>query len=248
MTSNRALPRLKDYWGKSSLFPIGTQYMRGKRYQVCDIDADIHNFLRDLSRYLRETNFHPGRLISLRNDFRQIYKRNFWPIGLVFSLSSQDYLQRRLAAWLLGRCTWPRGVPYLRKCSHPALLELQFEVARALRRLRSWSELRQLELQTAHHHEKKSTTDSYSWPVTKLADPIWFDRLRMMCQPPIAREHSIRLSNFLSGLNASSSASNEQEPTSQTLWYQEPIGPGQQPKSRWFIRRILDRIRLTVRG
>jgi len=91
---------------------VGQLRMKGKTYHVAGFDADVYGFLRDLARYLRYAEPRTGRLLAYRSDFRHIV-RHPSPIGLVYSLSSDDYLQRRLAVWLLGRVKWSRGITFL---------------------------------------------------------------------------------------------------------------------------------------
>jgi len=69
-----------------------------------------------------------------------------------------------------------------------------------------------------------------------------------MCQQHAARNHAQRLANFLHSSAADAFSVAADQPTRQSLWYQEPLGPGQPPKSHWFIRKLLERIRTAVRG
>lgn len=243
MTRIRSLPRLANYWRNSYPgIPIGTVRIDGKDFEVHGYDAVVYMYLRDLARELSRGEFRPERLVPLRADFRKISGCGS-PIGLVFTLTSGDHDQRRLAVWLIGRMKWTRAAPILCECFRTAPLVLQYEIARTLKKLRAWSELRQLELQVSSNWERDpSLSDERDNEIQR-----WLSRLKKMCRQRAATDHASRLANFLSTGVSSAWQPDERQHHRQALWYQEPVGPGKQPKSRWFIRQILERIRMAVR-
>jgi hypothetical protein len=247
MAKFQILARLADF--EHSLMNLGSygpQKVGSKRYQVTGFHLAVHYFLQELALDLRTQTRCDGRLLPLRADFRRIAAQQSG-IGLLYSLQSNDPIEQRLAVWLLGRRGWPKAVELLRDWPTTAPLEMQFEIARTLKRLRAWVELQQLE-QRARKHRLDAQSESLVSLEVLQRRLLWLVRWERISQPPARRDYQQRLGRFLSHELSAAEPLAPGKKAQSSLWYQEPLGPGRQPKSHWLIRWFLERIRGAVRG
>ena len=149
--------------------------LANKKYSLYSTDQAVTRFLRRLA-LLRHMRTHQGKALHLTaflSDFRRILRDR--PVaGLLWCLIYGPPETQRMAVWLLGRCGDHGAVPaLLRLGRHPQPL-VRKEVARALRRLKAWAELR-----TMAEHETESLVLRFT-------------------EQPIARPFERRLATFLS--------------------------------------------------
>ena len=250
MAKNPQLPR----FSKQSLAALGGDTvgevrLAGETYQVVGLHAVAHQFLRRLSDYLRQQSFHPTQLLALRNDFREI-SACYCGLGLILSLQSADPIQQRLAAWLLGRRGWRKAILVLRDSADSEAWEVQFEVARALKRLGDWEGLRRMEGLVSSYKQPPSLSPELVGVFSERETHrrrILLGRLKQMTRQRPQRNYQRSLTSFLSHDMRAAEASAD-APAPIKLWYQQPLGPGKQPKNLWLIRWFLKRIQAAVRG
>jgi hypothetical protein len=146
-----------------------------KKYALYSADHAVSRFLIRLGRVRLLNLDHEHRLlrlVSYRDDFRHVLRSR--PIaGLFWCLIYGEAEAQRMAVWLLGKCGDPAAVPALLRLARHPWPALRKEVARSLRRLGAWSELRAL--------------------AQRESDPIV---LRFTVQPP-PKSFESRLAQFL---------------------------------------------------
>jgi len=162
-------------------------------------------------------------LLALRNDFRAIQAKRPIP-GLVWCVKHGDSATRRLTVWLLGRIGNRCTTSVVSALSDDGDVRVRKEVAKALRRLTAWAELREI--------------------AAREDDPV-VRRFATQAEVP-PREFSERMTRFLD-----SDVENVGQPDgtvsgARPLHVNTTIGGGSPPKSRWYIRLILEHIRWLV--
>jgi hypothetical protein len=192
-----------------------------KRYAMTGPDLAVRRFLEELGQHFRRTPL-AGSLFPFRRDFRLIECDE--PVaGLLWWVLHYHGLTRKVAIWLLGRIRHGCDVSVIANCQGDADPRVRRHAAKALSRLAAWGALRDI-----------AAIDPDA-VVRRIAEHA--------SQPPA--EFRSRLSRFLKEeVKAAALATGEPSP----LLVNATIGVGLPPKSSWFIRRILERIRRLVRG
>ncbi len=200
----------------------------GRRYSLTPDDHQTREWLKELiqwrhlSRIQKES---PIRLVRFRRDFRRIVSSK--PVGgLVSCLSEPDKELRKLAIWLLGRCSGRAGIAAVSTLQGDPDPVVRRHVAKALKRMSGWSELYQM-----------ATRD---------------DDSRVRCAASslsigTRRPHTERLRQFVQ--HGGGEVFDPGRYTSHMpVFMVQPVGPGKPAKSRDWIRRILEHIRELVRS
>jgi hypothetical protein len=196
-----------------------------KRYVMKGTDVKLHRFLQKLEVFLGRTAS-PCSLLSFRGDFRAILADEPIP-EMLWCVVFGKGLSRRIATWLLGRVRYHRGVAVLAThCQYEADPALRRQVAKAFLRLEAWSQLRDM-----------AALDR---------DPIVRRIAASASRPPAAFQG--RLSRFLNEDVKASAVPAGPRRERPTFFVNATPGVGLPPKSPWFIRMILERIRRLVHG
>jgi len=162
-------------------------------------------------------------LLALRNEFRAI-RRSHPLFGLLWCITRGDSETRQLAIWLFGRVANRHQTSVVAALSHDRDVRIRKEVAKALRRLGAWAELREI--------------------AAREDDPI-VRRLAESAEAP-PREFSERMTRFLDNDVEVVERPDEADPGPKSLCVNTTIGDGTPPKSRWYIRLVLEHIRWLV--
>ena len=160
----------------------------------------------------------PQRLITLRDDFREISHRRY-VAGMFLCVDHPIVESRRLGIWLLGRTRAVAAISEVARFMNSSDVLVRREAARALRRLGAWAILR----------------------AAAASDPD--ERVRRLATPLRPRPFASRLQQVVSSLTSDSARSRQ---TTMPLYVQLPIGPGRAAKTAAMIRAILERIRQTL--
>jgi len=170
-----------------------------------------------------ETGFTLRILLALRKEFRAI-QRNCPVTGLVWCVERGDTDTLRLAIWLLGRVGNRYATSVVAAQSRDDDVRIRKVAAKALRRMEAWAELREI--------------------AVREDDPV-VRRIAMSAETP-PREFSERMGTFLDNDVEVVETPDEASPGAKSLYVNTTIGDGTPPKSRWYIRLILERIRWLV--
>lgn len=157
---------------------------------------------------------------QLRNHFRRIKSIGATHVLALVVDRTKDRTLRILAIWLRGRAGGTRGTSVVARFSVDPDTQTRKEVARALKRMAAWSQLRKME------------ADDPSPRVRQMAS----------CRP--AQSYEARLAKLTQDLSRL-----EVTPVEQKLVVSPELDlrNGRPPKSSSFMRMILDRIRRLVR-
>jgi hypothetical protein len=146
------------------------------------------------------------------------------PTNIVLTLvveRTDDPTLRLLAIWLRGRCGGSLGTPILAKFSTHPDVQTRKEVARSLKRMGAWDQLREIATHDANGRIRRIATTQPSKPYRdRLAS---FSRHMARVEIASVKRHLL---------------------ASPTI----DVGHGRAPKSRWVIRMILERIHRIVAG
>ncbi|MBC8869896.1 MAG: HEAT repeat domain-containing protein [Planctomycetes bacterium] len=185
----------------------------------------MKRFLRQLARFSFRTESSSTLpiLLALRKEFRTI-RRSRPLFGLVWCITRGDPDTRRLAIWLFGRVANRHQTSVVAPLSHDRDVRIRKEVAKALRRLGAWAELREI--------------------ATREDDPVVRRIAKSAEAPP--REFSERMGRFLDNDVEVVETPDEASLGAKSLYVNTTVGDGTPPKSRWYIRLILERIRWLV--
>lgn len=194
---------------------------RGKRFLVTGRDVQSIKFLVRLVESRPAGAVDPFWLISYRADFRHVLARVSPAILALVVERSRVLPVRRLAIWLLGRVGGTLGASSIAAAARSKNVVLRREVVRALKRKHAWSQLRDI----------------------AQRDPD--TRVRLLARQTRPHDYEDRLSGFLKGVTP-----HEVVQTEPVLMVADDLAsrPGRPPKSRHFIRYILERIRWLVHG
>jgi hypothetical protein len=162
-------------------------------------------------------------LLALRKDFRAIQAKRPIP-GLVWCIARGDSGTRRLAIWLLGRVGNRYTASVVAALSHDSDVRVRKEVVKALRRLKASAELREI--------------------AARENDPI-IRRIASSAEVP-PREFSERMAKFLDNDVAVVEQPDAADSGAKPLYVNTTIGDGVPPRSRWYMRLILEHIRWLV--
>jgi len=162
-------------------------------------------------------------LLALRKDFRAIQAKRPIP-GLVWCVKYGDLDTRRLAIWLLGRIGNRYTTSLISALRDDPDVCIRKEVVRALRRLRAWAVLREIAV-------------SENDPVVR--------RLATRAEVP-RRDFSERMAKFLDNEIDNVAQADGTAPGVRPLYMNTAIGEGTPPKSRWYMRLVLEHIRWLV--
>ncbi len=164
----------------------------------------------------------PPTLFASRAEFRHIASARRIS-GLIECLKQGDPELVRLTIWLMGRtraasATWAIA-PFFRESASD---RMRYEVARALRRLGAWAELRTMARGEPH------------------------PRVRRLAAAPAPKSFDRRFERFACRVRSVATGIMDRQPM--PLVVRRPFGPGRRPKAPEFIRAILERIQRLVRG
>jgi hypothetical protein len=158
---------------------------------------------------------------SVRKQIKQVQDLNASALLCLVVERTDDPTVRILAIWLRGRCGGSLGTASLAKFAHHPDDQIRKEVARALKRMGAWAQLRE------------------------MAENDTSERIRRMATSEPSRPYRDRLSDFSRRFPRVNVAS-----VKQPLFVspQLELGQGRPPKSRSVIRMILERIHRIVAG
>jgi len=197
-----------------------TFYFHGGRYRVNPDGAQIIQLLRTAAKTLEGSASPSIRLLSYCGDFCWVIHRQPMPLlGYIVEKTDSAHI-RRLAIWLLGRCRSTIATESVAAWAEDSDPKMRREVARALRRMQGWSELR-----------KTAETEQ---------DPA----IRRMATQQAPKNYSVRLQAFMGNVAV------RPVPTSrQPLIITEhcDLAAGRPAKPPWVIRYLLERIQYWVR-
>jgi hypothetical protein len=186
-----------------------------------------------LALYATSDGLQPATLLGSRRDLQAIAERP--TIGaLVAVLAKGNPLTSRWALWLLGRSHNKAAVRPLKPFLEHPEPAFRKEAVRALRRLGAWYEL----LPLRQDPEAR---------IRLLATP----RPRQFSEPTRgAKAMGGRFTSALERLTArgESIAQEEADRSPMPYWSVATLGEGQAPRPTWWLRRLLERVQLTVRG
>jgi hypothetical protein len=157
----------------------------------------------------------------LRPQIRQVQAIEATPVLCLVVERTDDPTLRILAIWLRGRCGGSLGTASLAEFATAADDRTRKEVARALKRLGAWAPLREM----AEHDP----------------DP----RIRRIATARPARPYRQRLAEYTQRVSRVSAATGQQP---LVVAPDLDLSQGRPPKSRSFIRAILERIHRLVTG
>ena len=193
----------------------------GRRFRVTGHDVRSVKSLVTLVESRPRTAVDPYWLVSHRADFRRILVHVSPATLALMTDRSRVWPFRRLVIWLLGRTGGTLGTSSLAEAALTDNVVLRREAVRALKRKHAWSDLREI----------------------AQRDPD--DRVRLLAQQTRPHVYTDRLAGFLGGVTPHECAG-----TTPVLTVADDLAtrPGRPPKSREFIRYILERIRWLVHG
>lgn len=196
-----------------------------KKYVLWAPDHAVKRFFQLLTRFVRnaDTGMNLRLLLALRKDFREIQAKRPIP-GLVWCVKYGYSDARRLAIWLLGRIGNRYTATLVSSLGNDGDVRVRKEVAKALRRLKAWVELREI--------------------AAREDDPV-VRRFATQAEIP-HREFSERMTRFLDNDVEVVEQRHEADPATKSLHVNTTIGDGTPPRSRWYIRLILEHIRWLV--
>lgn len=204
-------------------FPANSDYrfrLRGRRYRVGSSGNRTLKLLTELYGSCSMCT-DPSWPIRLRKRLRQIESLNSRSVLSLVVERTDDPTVRLLAIWLRGRCGGSLGTSTLAKfATHPDD-QTRKEVARALKRMGAWVQLREMaDNHTSERIRRMATSEPLRPYCGRLADfSSHFPRIEVP---------SVKLPLFVST--------------------ELDVGQGRPPKSRWVIRMILERIHRIVAG
>jgi len=189
-------------------------------------------FLSVLSEQLQTVDL-PGpilpakspRLLSYRNEFRQLMAHQETVPVLQGYLTNSNPAVRSLAVWLLSKHANRIILLGLDKRYWDPSPQVRKHLAKALRRLEAWQILEKM---VAEHPND-----------TKVS---WFAR-----STPNQKNYRDRLANYSSGIDQTHRAA-AAGPSRMPLWFRDEYWGGVPPKNIRFLREILLRIQKLVHG
>jgi hypothetical protein len=218
--------RRRIYYLSSAPTPGAKIRSGDRKLQMSYADARAVNSLQHFASLWEESRLAnpPNRksvLLSARPVLRKI-QRTDSAVGLIWCTTVRFPELNRLAIWLLGRSGGTLGATAVIQFYRHPDVRIRRDVARALKRMRAWNELRQM-----------AAIDS---------DP----QVRRLATPPKQKEFATRLAALTAGGIAPARPSNS--PTPMPLVWN--VGPevGRLPKAAWRIRQILERIHRLLHG
>ena len=196
-----------------------------RRLRVDRWDNQVARFLRNLAAYFRDcadASRPQADLLEARDEFRQIIATR--PLaGLALALHQGDGVTKRLAIWLLGKCDARLATSLIVDYRENPDPKVRRAVARALRRLGAWSDLKWFELNDPDTSIQRLAT------VLAQRPRAFSDRLRQFAGPP-----------------SQVAESQDRFESRMPLVWDANHFDGKPPKPAWLIRRILERIRQAV--
>lgn len=208
MISTQGLPVTKDY----------CFYVGGKRFRLGSVGLRALYLLTEIGQRWRSASDHYW-LLPLRPCIREIQLQNPRAALCLAISQTRDERLRVLAVWLRGRCGGSLGTSVVATHANSRQRLLRKEVARCLRRMSGWSDLRLIE--------------------AVEADP----RIRRLAMQPRPPSHASRLTQFCQNLRRSV------KPQSEPQLYLAPwieSRQGRLPRSPWLIRLFLEHIHRLV--
>lgn len=204
-------------------FPAKRHYrfrLRGQQYRVGPSGVRTLKLLAEIyGACSASTN--PSWPFRLRNKIRQVQALNSRSVLSYVVESAGDPVLRLLAIWLRGRCRGSLGTSSLALfATHPDD-KIRKEVARALRRMGAWVQLRE------------------------MADNDTSERIRRMATAEPLRPYRDRLAEF------SGHFAHFEVPSVSFPLFVSPevdVRQGRPPKPGWVIRVILERIHRLITG
>jgi hypothetical protein len=195
-----------------------------KRYVVNGPSQVALRFLDQFDLYLQRAAG-PVSLLPFRHDFRLI--EYYEPVvGLMWWAERGAGPCRKIAIWLLGRIPYGCDVSVLARCRFDADFRVRRHAAKALWRMGAWAALRDL------------AADDPDRVVRRIAEHA--------ARPPT--DFATRLSRYLRDEVHAQALASRPRRERPRLYLKATPGVGLPPKSPWFIRMILERIRRLVHG
>lgn len=196
-----------------------------KKYLLWAPDHAVKRFFQLLRQFVRDTDTGMAlrMLLALRKDFRAIQAKRPIP-GLVWCIRYGDSDTKRLSVWLLGRIGNRYTTSLISSLRDDSDVRIRKEVVKALRRLRAWEVLREI--------------------AVREDDPI-VRRHAVLAEVP-RRDFSERMTKFLYNEVENVAQAEGAAPGTRPLYMNTAIGEGTPPKSRWYIRLVLEHIRWLV--
>jgi hypothetical protein len=192
--------------------------LHGRRYRVDSAGMQTLKLLSQICDSCAACS-DQNRLVRLRGQIRQVQALRSRSLLSWVAQRTGDPRLRLLAIWLRGRCGGSVGTSILaRFATHPDL-QTRKEVARALKRMGAWVQLRE------------------------MADNDPSARVRRLATTKPARDYRQRLSDYSKHIPRVPVTS-----ARHPLFVSPELGirQGRPAKSSWFIRLILERIHLLV--
>jgi hypothetical protein len=208
----------------------------GTNYRLYADDREIVEFVRALGRFLTDVPAPPaqGTLVASRHELRAIYERSTIA-PLVAVLARGEVITARWAIWLLGRSRHRSAIAPVRPFLEHPEAAYRKEAARALRRLGAWGDLAIAQSDADERVRRLATPRPETEPVSQA-----------LGQAVAAR--FTRALDRLGERTASGPSEPVAERSSMPFWASSAIGPGQQPRADWWLRRILLRVRDALGG
>jgi hypothetical protein len=198
-----------------TVYPSSFEF-QGMTYKCLARDEQVEEFLDDLD-YWRTNN--ASTLLSFREEFRRIIRLR--PIrGLVWCAVQRDAPTRTIAIWLLGQIRHPSAISVVSSFGCDPNRRVRKEVAKALRRMGAWKQLRDF---------ADDIDPAVKWIATERS----------------AKPFRQRLARYLHDDVQPFSVSTRRPTIKYSLKHQKFSGCP--PKSSTYIRQILMRIRFLVR-
>ena len=216
-----ARPEYRPTYASGSL--LGDYLRVGKDvYLISQNDAGAERFLDMLALVRnqdRALRIPPRSLVSFREDFRRIIATRPLAGLMRCFIARTDTEQRRVSVWLLGRCGRASDAKLIYQHARWFPLVVRREIVRSLRRLNALRECAKL---AAGEDDQR---------LRHIANSTTRDFRRILAKWHVPDDSAI-------------------QPPSRPLELFVEIGPDApvRPKSRDLIRRILERIRILLRG
>lgn len=203
------------------VFLRGSNYrLRGRQYRVGSSDARTLKLLAEIYDSCSACTDRSWPF-QLRSQIRRIQRLSARRLLNWVAERTDDPTLRVLAIWLRGRCGGSLGTSSLARFSTHPDDQTRKEVARCLKRMGAWVQLREMADHDANPRIRRMATAQPPKPFRRrLAD--FSNRF------PRQEIRSIKRRLFVSP--------------------EADVGQGRPPKSRWIIRMVLERIHRIVAG
>jgi len=203
------------------MIPVCFVEVDGKKYRLGTNGMRTLEVLEKIVEARPRATYDPGWLMRFREQVRDIEWDGQRAALTYVVLVTRDPAVRRLAIWLRGRCGGTLGTRVISRFAFAPDMLLRKDATRALKRMHAWSTLREV-----------AQFDSVP-------------RIRRMARQSPPKPYTSRLSSFLGNVTPRKQSCGDVR-----LKIAESVdfSSGRPPKSSWWIRIMLERIRSLVRG